>query len=358
MQRAAMAARMTMAGALVAGAGLLGLASGAQGAQRLIASQAGADLVVGVADVTVMIDFGSVGEPVTGIGFIGDWTAIVADEQNGVRPWSTDMIIRATNPGGAQVLNWGPTIGGDRTIADFPFQDATQAGTETPDGSGVWSFTVDSGNPSPFVIGLNEVSWHLLTDAPDVESAFEFSVADGPEWDRPFFIAGISGLGPTFYRVLEFTPEVSGLYRFDSVVSNGFAFTLLYEDSFDPEDQLTNLLDYGLGNGNAPNGAPAGTSLIEALLLEGTTYYFVVSQWDRFTLGQSYDTTVTGPGGLLEPVDPCPGDLNDDSMVDSDDLAIVLSAFGAGAGGDLNGDGKTDSDDLGILLGVFGASCQ
>ncbi|MGP1347479.1 MAG: hypothetical protein ACTS3F_12545 [Phycisphaerales bacterium] len=36
---------------------------------------------------------------------------------------------------------------------------------------------------------------------------------------------------------------------------------------------------------------------------------------------------------------------------------ILLSAFGTSPKGDLNEDGKTNSDDLGILLSAFGAVC-
>ncbi|MGP1345727.1 MAG: trypsin-like serine peptidase [Phycisphaerales bacterium] len=55
--------------------------------------------------------------------------------------------------------------------------------------------------------------------------------------------------------------------------------------------------------------------------------------------------------------EPCDGDLNEDNIVDSDDLGVLLGAFGSSGAGDLDGDGDTDSDDLGILLGVFGSSC-
>jgi hypothetical protein len=336
----------------------LATAGSAAGAQKLIASQNGADLVVGSTQVPVVIDFGAVAEPVTGVGLIGQWTAIVADQENGTRPWSIDMRVFVHSPAGEHVHTWGPALMGDRSIIDYPIQDATETSFATEDGSGAWTFTVASGNPAPYVIGVNTPSWHLLTTVPDVTSSFTFPVTDGPQWMRPYFIGGVSGLGPCYYRVLEFQVETSGLYRFDSTVSSGSAFTFLYRDTFDPAQPLQGLFDYGLGNGNAPNGAPNGTSLIEALLLEGQTYYFVVSQWDRFSMDQTYSCVVTGPGALLDPSDACLGDLDGNGQIDADDLGVLLAAFGSGASGDLNGDGNTDADDLGVMLSLFGSNCE
>ncbi|MGP1346299.1 MAG: hypothetical protein ACTS3F_06490 [Phycisphaerales bacterium] len=54
----------------------------------------------------------------------------------------------------------------------------------------------------------------------------------------------------------------------------------------------------------------------------------------------------------------CTGDLNNDGLVNSDDLGLLLGAFGTGPAGDLNCDDLTDSDDLGILLSTFGTTCD
>ncbi|MCB9839073.1 MAG: right-handed parallel beta-helix repeat-containing protein [Phycisphaeraceae bacterium] len=59
-----------------------------------------------------------------------------------------------------------------------------------------------------------------------------------------------------------------------------------------------------------------------------------------------------------EPVIACPTDLNNDGVIDTADLGVLLGAFGsAGPLGDLNGDSVVDTADLGILLGDFGGAC-
>ena len=53
-----------------------------------------------------------------------------------------------------------------------------------------------------------------------------------------------------------------------------------------------------------------------------------------------------------------PTDLNDDGVIDTADLGILIGQFGtAGPGADINGDGSVDTADLGILIGSFGLAC-
>ena len=57
---------------------------------------------------------------------------------------------------------------------------------------------------------------------------------------------------------------------------------------------------------------------------------------------------------------PCAleADLNNDRIIDTADLGLLLSAFGTtGPSGDINGDGAVDTADLGLLLGSFGLDC-
>ncbi len=62
---------------------------------------------------------------------------------------------------------------------------------------------------------------------------------------------------------------------------------------------------------------------------------------------------------------PCPGDTNGDSVVDFEDLNLILASFGAQAGNDdypaavdLDGSCAVDFGDLNETLGSFGLSCE
>lgn len=51
---------------------------------------------------------------------------------------------------------------------------------------------------------------------------------------------------------------------------------------------------------------------------------------------------------------PCVADLNNNGLVDSTDLGMLLGSWGTGFY-DLNGDGQTNAADLSIMLGAWGA---
>jgi hypothetical protein len=342
----------------IAGLTLLGVATGiASGAYRLVETVPGADVDVGAAGNSFQIPF-TTNETVTGIGLTCLWTAVVADTENGIAPWSLDLNVQPTAPETAATVFWSP-VGGDVTIADFPLQDFT-GGIAPSLGAGLWQIDLTSDVGAPYVFGLRNVEWHLLASAPDVVTEWDGSTATGPQWDRPYYILGVSTLGPVNYKVIEFEVSVSGGYEFTSVVSSGNNFTFLYDGAFDPNQPLDNLLDYGLGNGNAPNGSPQGTSFISVLLHAGQTYYFVNSQWDRFSPGTPYTNTVIGPGTLINVVPPlpCVGDLDGDGDTDVFDFGLFAGSFGSlvppGTGGDLDGDGDVDVFDFGIFAGHFG----
>jgi hypothetical protein len=337
----------------------LAVAGSSSAAEKLVASVPAGDLVIDVNGWSVPIVFDSMPDPVTGIGLTALWTAIVADEENGVRPWSIDMAISAVGPDG-QMLDWQAPIAGDVTIADYPIADFSGPLFSSPldlSSGGTVSFTIDSGNPAPWVIGLDRAVFHLTTTVDD-QVEVRSGIADSEEqWNRPFFIDGVSGLGPVSFEVIAFTVPVSGGYIFDSIVDQGNNFTYLYEGDFDPDQPLANLFDYSLGNGFGPFDLPQGQSKIDALLVEGTTYYFVTSQWDRFSSAEPYTLTITGPALITDVVD-CPGDADGNLEVGLGDLSLVLNNFGQStAEGDVSGNGIVDLQDLSIVLANFGNSC-
>lgn len=86
------------------------------------------------------------------------------------------------------------------------------------------------------------------------------------------------------------------------------------------------------------------------------------------TLGQTVSGAIAGgaysldsgylPGAALPAA--CPGDTNGDRIVNTFDLARLLSNFGrvgSGLSGDLNGDGIVNTFDLARLLSHFGVAC-
>ena len=96
-----------------------------------------------------------------------------------------------------------------------------------------------------------------------------------------------------------------------------------------------------------------GTSVGGGFELNGT-----IGQHDAgAAMGSGFELTGGFWVGGGEAVPLCPGDLNGDNEVNSDDLSILLGAFASNAAGDLNNDGVTNSDDLSILLSEFGTVC-
>lgn len=299
------------------------------------------------------IDFAGSSD-VSGFGIVTDWIAVVADNGGGLEPWALDLRVRATAPSGAALV-WDP-IGGDITIADYPLADYSPTYSSPQVGG---QYTLDFSTPgvrNPYVSGLRNTSVYSLSEVADVVIEYDGSVATGPMWNRPFFIEGISGLGPVVYDVLPFSVSVSGGYSFESFLPSGRNnFTFLYRGSFDPDAPLDNLLDYGLGNGSAQNGTPRGTSLIESLLLEGEEYFYVTSQFERFIPGGDFETTIIGPAELAMPGSR--GDFNMDGVYNCTDLdllyAEIMTAMGASEF-DLDGDGLVDVGDLSAWLSAAG----
>ncbi|MGP1346842.1 MAG: hypothetical protein ACTS3F_09295 [Phycisphaerales bacterium] len=134
---------------------------------------------------------------------------------------------------------------------------------------------------------------------------------------------------------------------------------ILRNDTEEGSGQIVLAPAEDVGVGEAPllvsSGDLSGDASEELVTLNDDTA--AAAQADANPDGPTTSTTLRFRPAMGTSSKPCPGDLNADQQVNSDDLAILLSAFGTSPKGDLNDDGKTNSDDLGILLSAFGAMC-
>ena len=320
------------------------------GALRVLESAPGPDFNVGAVGTTQNVLFTTTGT-VAGIGFEARWIAVTADNGGGSAPWSIDLGVTVTPPAGPPT-NWEP-LGGEISIAEYPLADAAPLTNPGIASGGNYAFAFSSVG-GPWVAGLRDVVYHALEAVPDVVDVRPGTTVGGEFWNRPFSIAGVSGLGPVRYHALEFTVSTPGLYVLESVLLDGQDhWASLYEGAFDPAQPLLNQLDYGLGNGFAANGSPRGTALIESLLLEGRTYTLVTSQWASFRTPGPYELTITGPGAIVE-AGPCPTDFDADGVTGASDLAVLLAAWGQPSAADLDASGSVGAGDLAILLAAWG----
>ena len=117
-------------------------------------------------------------------------------------------------------------------------------------------------------------------------------------WDRPF--AGgtcCSGLGPVSYDVYgPFSVDTNGAYDVLSVQAGWDGYLFVYENCFDPLDQLN-----GFVAGDDDGAGGIGTSdIIGVMLSTGVDYYIVTTGFAAGDFGP-YTTTITGPGSFTCP---------------------------------------------------------
>lgn len=281
------------------------LAQGATAASLIVESISLGDVTYGDTPTTVGFT-ATTSSAVNAIGLTGDWSSVETGG-GGSFPWLLDTTVTVNTPGGAP-FTWGPLIGGDSTIAGYPVADFSSNGLNVTSGAGVWS--LDFFN-TPQAGGVSRISGavvHLMREVTAQTFSYTAQPTSSNTWNRPFFIEGVSGIGPVSFDVLEFQVSESGGYQLRSDLSSeSDTFTFLYKDSFDPNDPLANLLDYGLGNGNSPLGAERGSSEIDSLLFEGERYFWVTSTFARTSPLDPSFNVITGPG--IVTVIPAPGVL-------------------------------------------------
>ncbi len=347
--------KLTMPAAILVG---VGCACAAYASDKVVATVSLGTVVVPTsAGFVASPTFTGVSEPVTGVGLSGRFVVQSGDFKDGLGPWSLDVRLRSTPPAGGTPLVWHP-IGGDVTIADYPLQDG-RSGLASVVGDGTWTIAFESDAPrSNWTYRIENAVVYLLADAPDQQTGFSATPESGSAWNRPFYIDGVSGLGPVAFHAYEFTVSESGVYDLTSVLSTGTdQFTFLYQDGFDSTMPLENLLDYGLGNGNSPFGVPRGSSHISALLLSGRTYTWVTSQWAAGSPIAPSANTIVGPGVVTE-TGSCSADTNGDGALTPADFTAWIAAFNAmGPECDQNSDGSCTPADFTAWIANYNAGC-
>ncbi|MCC5624369.1 PEP-CTERM sorting domain-containing protein [Nostoc sp. CHAB 5715] len=119
------------------------------------------------------------------------------------------------------------------------------------------------------------------------------------------------------YSVFQFVIEESGLYTFGSTVPGATSpvdgtwdnFLVLYQDSFNPTKQLTNVL---IANTTPNNGSPAFSRQLTA-----QQNYFLVTTGRRVTDFGAFTNTISGSGKIV-------------AVPESDSTLGTLAAVGAG----------------------------
>ena len=334
--------------------------AGGAAALRVIASVEGPDVDVPASGAVEIVSFDGAFGPVSGFGISGQWIAVTADSGGGTAPWSTDFGVTVTAPASLQSTSPSPWFG-EISIASYPLADGFGGfGATIPDGN--WTVEFDSGNPSPWVAGLRDVTYHLLGPAVAVEYEYSDTTDQPTSWNRPFSIVGVSGLGPVSYHVLEFEVSESGLYEFESVLaSGGDHWTCLYEGAFIDAFSLIGLVDYGLGNGFSPFGVPRGESRFSQLLFAGTRYFWVTSQWGSFSAPSMFSNTITGPGSVTVAGQGCNAADNAEpfGVLDLADVQGFIAAFSnqEPAADIATPLGVWDLADVQAFIGAFNAGC-
>ena len=113
------------------------------------------------------------------------------------------------------------------------------------------------------------------------------------------------------------------------------------------------------------DGVLVTTFLFDALEVTSSTAVDILEEWGTdpvyytFVIdGETPGLDITGLliGTSIEIVLPCPGDINDDRVVNTADLLILLGEWGnPNSPADVDGDGDVDTADLLILLGAWGS---
>ena len=114
-----------------------------------------------------------------------------------------------------------------------------------------------------------------------------------PTWNRPSAFDALSVVGTDVpYQVQQFSVTTSGAYSMEVIAGSFDSYLHLYVGSFNPLDQLTNLLALDDDDG-------AGLfSLIVEPLIAGTQYFLVTTGFSNTNYG-TYTNEISGQGNIV-----------------------------------------------------------
>jgi hypothetical protein len=144
----------------------------------------------------------------------------------------------------------------------------------------------------------------LLSASPALAATIIGDTTGEETWNRVIGSGpNLSGAGTDVaFQTTNFTVDANGIYDFaTNAITPGFdTYLFLYEGSFDPTDQLTNLL---IGNDDS---GPGLNSAFSFALDSGTSYFAIVSGFNNADFGQ-YELTINGVGNVATGAVPEPG---------------------------------------------------
>lgn len=140
----------------------------------------------------------------------------------------------------------------------------------------------------------NNVSHGTRILNPEDTVQYSNTVVGGPTWNRPFEdCSGLSSSGTGVPRhVQPFSVSANGSYDLTSVQDGGWdGFLLLYINTFDPNNPLTNCI---AGDDDGANGI-GESEILGVALTAGTQYILVTTSFDPTEQG-TFTNTLDGPG--------------------------------------------------------------
>jgi glucose/arabinose dehydrogenase len=157
---------------------------------------------------------------------------------------------------------------------------------------------------------------------------------------------GFSITGGYVYRGCRM-PELQGTYFYADYVSNN-VWSFRYNSATNTQTEFT------LRNSQVSPSIDGFTvSQISSFGEDANGELYIVRQGSSANTGQIFKIVPTTGDGTCAP--PCaPADIDCNGVVDSADLAALLSNWGGKGTGDVDGNGTVDSADLALLLNAWG----